>query len=168
MRVYEMFLKFLGESRCVEKDIIIDINEFKSLMMLEANYPTYKQFNQRILKVVINDINLNSDLKVSVKTQGRPVKTLIFSVKKNVQLEPVQQIEKKSETLPAKIKKDRATYNKALKLIDLNKNGKIFIDDKSIQFVQGMIKIFEREQTYSFASEKQMQWLESLISTYRV
>lgn len=97
MRLYEIFLKSLGESKSTFKDLSISLYEFKTILALETNYPNYKELNRRVLKVVIDDINKNSDLKVSMKTQGRPVNTLIFSVEKVKQLDLVNEIERKEQ-----------------------------------------------------------------------
>lgn len=97
MRLYEIFLKSLGESKCDSKDVFISLDEFKTILALETNYPNYKELNRRVLKVVIDDINKNSDLKVSMKTQGRPVSTLIFSVAKVKQLDLVNEIDRQEQ-----------------------------------------------------------------------
>ncbi|MDH2998051.1 replication initiation protein [Pasteurellaceae bacterium LFhippo2] len=178
MRFYEVLLKELGESKCTKKDVVFNIDNFKDLLMLEANYPTYKQFNQRILKVVIDDVNKNSNLKVSMKTQGRPVNTLIFSIEKttkNQQLDLVKEIEHaeqaeiEQKTVKRKTAKQQVEQRryKGLKIImEQHQKGEIDLNDYEKKFVPRMIEIYENYNNFEKASDPQIQKADVTLAKY--
>lgn len=182
MRFYEILLKELGTSKCDKKDIYMQLDDFKRVLVLEANYPTYKQFNQRILKVVIDDINKNSDLKVSMKTQGRPVNVLIFSVEKVKQLDLVNEIERQEqaefpqvEPIPPKKRKtiqqetDDMRIKKLIFILGYHENSEITLSQSELGLLQNMQKYYYEHSSFVVQGKltaKTLDFLDSVLNKY--
>ena len=177
MRLYEIFLKALGESKCNKKDVVITIDEFKSLLVLESSYPSFKELNRRILKVTVDDINKNSDLTVSLQTQGRPVNTLIFTVEKTGQLDLVSEIEKYSVVTdkpksrqPRKSQKQKIDENRfkgICVILEDSENGLISISKSDLNLIKSMQKRYESDLSFDNATDKQKTYMDGLIAKYR-
>lgn len=177
MRLYEIFLKALGESKCNKKDVVITIDEFKSLLVLESSYPSFKELNRRILKVTVDDINKNSDLTVSLQTQGRPVNTLIFTVEKTGQLDLVSEIEKYSVVTdktksrqPRKSQKQKTDENRfkgICVILEDSENGLISISKADLNLIKSMQKRYESDLSFDNATDKQKTYMDGLIAKYR-
>lgn len=78
IRVYEWLLSETKSHK--EKSIRISLVDFKYMLMMENKYQLFKKFNHEVLKKIVDDINTYSDLNLTLKTQGRPVHTLIWEV----------------------------------------------------------------------------------------
>lgn len=171
MRLYEVFLKALGESKCNKKDVVITIDEFKSLLVLESSYPSFKELNRRVLKVAVDDINKNSDLTVSLQTQGRPVNTLIFTVEKFKQIEPIEEeiapVEPKRKTHQQRLDEERITKTKYI--LDDHKAGKITLSEKEFDLLCNMYKHYCDNGSFSLQgriTSKVIEFFDSVLNKY--
>ena len=178
IRMYEYFLKELGESKKDKCTFEISLSLMKTILCLDGNYDEFKRFNQRVLKVVIEDINKNTDLKVGAKRKGRPVDTLIFSVEKVKQLDLVQEIEKQApiaEVKPTKTKKamsekeriDQRRVKAIYLLLEQQEKGLIAMNKTQANLLQSMRKKYEYDGNLYKATEKQLLFLDGIIAKYR-
>lgn len=177
MRLYEIFLKSLGESKSTFKDVSISLDEFKTILALETNYPNYKELNRRVLKVVIDDINKNSDLKVSMKTQGRPVNTLIFSVEKVKQLDLVNEIERQeqAESIAPKKRKtiqqetDDVRIKKLIWILEYHQKSEIALSKSELGLLQNMQKHYYAHGNFVVQdklTEKTLAFFDGVLNKY--
>ncbi|MDA5614057.1 replication initiation protein [Pasteurella multocida] len=182
MRTYEILLKSLGEKKLIKSDVVIELERFKEMLVLEANYPEFKHLNQRVLKVIIKDINENSDLKVSVKTQGRPVDTLIFSVEKVKQLDLVNEIDRQEqaefpqvEPIPPKKRKtiqqetDDMRIKKLMLILGYHENSKIALSQAELGLLKNMHKHYYAHGNFVIQGKltaKTLDFLDSVLHKY--
>lgn len=170
VQLYEMLLKSLGESKCNRKDVCFSLNEFKNLLMLDNNYPDYRELNRRVLKVAVNDINKNSDLRVKLTTKGRPVNQLIFTVEKIKQIEPIEEItpvEPKRKTHQQRLDEERITKTKYI--LDDHKAGKITLSEKEFDLLCNMYKHYYDNGSFSLQGKitsKVIEFFDSVLNKY--
>ena len=83
IRVYELLMKFKATG---ERTIYLE--DFKSSLGIEDKYPQFKDLNKRVIKPSIDELNIRSDLTVSVVPfkKGRKIIGLNFSFKPKNQL----------------------------------------------------------------------------------
>lgn len=63
----------------------ISFEELRWLLCVDAkSYQAYKEFNRRILKPIIERINLTTSLSVKYESVGRPCEYIIFEVRKSL------------------------------------------------------------------------------------
>ena len=76
IRVYELLMKFKATG---ERTIYLE--DFKSSLGIEDKYPQFKDLNKRVIKPSIDELNIRSDLTVSVVPfkKGRKIIGLNFS-----------------------------------------------------------------------------------------
>lgn len=169
-RFYEILLKLLGEKGKVKADVELSLAEFKEMLVLDANYPTYKQFNQRILKMIVNDVNNNSNLNVSFTTKGRPVDTLVFSIEKQEQKEIIEEIapvEPKRKTHQQRLDEERITKTKYI--LDDHKAGKITLSEKEFDLLCNMYKHYYDNGSFSLQGKitsKVIEFFDSVLNKY--
>lgn len=153
IRMYEYFLKELGESKKDKCTFEISLYLMKTILCLDGNYDEFKRFNQRVLKVVVEDINKNTDLKVGAKRKGRPVDTLIFSVEKVKQLDLVNEIDRQEQAefpqvnpvAPKKRKTiqqetDDVRIQKLELILNYHSNSEISLSQSELGLLQNMQK----------------------------
>ncbi|WP_233116806.1 replication initiation protein [Aggregatibacter actinomycetemcomitans] len=169
-RFYEILLKLLGEKGKVKADVELSLAEFKEMLVLDANYPTYKQFNQRILKMIVNDVNNNSNLNVSFTTKGRPVDTLVFSIEKQEQkkiIEEIATVEPKRKTHQQRLDEERITKTKYI--LDDHKAGKITLSEKEFDLLCNMYKHYYDNGSFSLQGKitsKVIEFFDSVLNKY--
>ena len=77
IRIYELCLQYLkiGERN-------FEMSEFKKILGLDGQYPEFKDFNKRVLKSSIDQINENTDIKIKVNPirQNRKIVSLKFEI----------------------------------------------------------------------------------------
>ena len=81
-------MDYLGAGRDNGESPYIAIHQFKELLGVENNYPRFMNFNQKVLKPAVAEINRVSDLKVTVdyQRQGRKVVALKFKIRRLLML----------------------------------------------------------------------------------
>lgn len=163
-RMYEILLAELGKSKTNKKQIIFDLMELKKILKLEASYKTFKQFNSRVLKVVINDINLNSNLSINAKTLGRPAKAICFDVSIDSNKETKK--EKKAIIKHKKNTVDNLRIDNILKIIEWNILNLIEIDSDKIKFINNMKDEYYIKKHFKDITSQQEVYLDSIINYY--
>ena len=172
MRMYEILLKSLSEKKAIQAEVLLSLDSLKEMLMLETStsYANYKEFNRRVLKPAIDDVNVNSDLRVSYTTQGRPAKTLVFYVEKEQQLNSVKEPDKQ-QTAKEQISqslKEKKYYDKVESLLNYHSVGAIVIEHtKSLVFLQSVKAKYEEKGYYHF-NEKQYKWVDDLYTKYAI
>lgn len=77
IRIYELCLQYLkiGERN-------FEMSEFKKILGLDGQYPEFKDFNKRVLKSSIDQINKHTDIKIKVNPirQNRKIVLLKFEI----------------------------------------------------------------------------------------
>ncbi len=83
IRIYELLQQFRSTG-----ERIISLDDFRSMLDICDKYQTYKSLNQQLLKPCIDELNLKSDLLVTVETikKGRTVVALHFRFKEDKQI----------------------------------------------------------------------------------
>lgn len=79
-RLYELLR--LWSRPGIKKDITYTIEELREYLLLENRYERYSDFNRRILKPAIKELNEKANLKITIeeKKEGRKVTAIIFKV----------------------------------------------------------------------------------------
>ncbi|KIX30666.1 replication initiation protein [Mannheimia haemolytica] len=182
IRMYEYFLKELGESKKDKCTFEISLYLMKTILCLDGNYDEFKRFNQRVLKVVVEDINKNTDLKVGAKRKGRPVDTLIFSVEKVKQLDLVNEIERQEqaefpqvEPIPPKKRKtiqqetDDMRIKKLMLILGYHENSKIALSQAELGLLKNMHKHYYAHGNFVIQGKltaKTLDFLDSVLHKY--
>jgi len=83
IRIYELLMQWRKTGK-----LIIEVEKLRELLGLKDKYPTFKGFNQRVILMAINELNLRSDLTITMKTikKGRVVYAIEFNFKINDQM----------------------------------------------------------------------------------
>lgn len=78
IRLYELLMQF---SKTGER--VINVSDFRSLLVLEDKYPQFRDLNRRVIKPAVSELNERSDLEIQYETisSGRTVVTLTFNFK---------------------------------------------------------------------------------------
>ncbi|HFD2037340.1 replication initiation protein [Clostridium perfringens] len=123
MRIYEILKRWLAYCIKTKTPYIQNINQLKEILMLEDSktYAEFKNFNRKILKPSIEEINNKTDILVtynSVKGRKRKVESLEFFIEPNP---------KKNGVLLAPIQEDKDSDEKD----SVNENLKV-CDEKNI------------------------------------
>ncbi|PPE94942.1 replication initiation protein [Pasteurella multocida] len=178
VRFYEILLKGIGGKYISKKTVEIELSVLKNLLKLDNNYPIFKSFNRRVLKVVIDDINANSDLKVSVKTQGRPVNNLIFTVEKVKQIDLVNEIEKEEQKNSSSMMNFEKTEQQKIDLLRINKTkiileyqekSKLSLTKKELSLLQNMQNHFFENGDFKLKgkiTEKTINFFDEVLNKY--
>ena len=161
----------MGEKGKVKADVELSLAEFKEMLVLDANYPTYKQFNQRILKMIVNDVNNNSNLNVSFTTKGRPVDTLVFfywktRAEKNYRRKSPQ-LNQKRKTHQQRLDEERITKTKYI--LDDHKAEKITLSEKEFDLLCNMYKHYYDNGSFSLQGKitgKVIEFFDSVLNKY--
>lgn len=83
IRIYELLMQFKNTG-----NRLINIDDFRSMLDLDNKYKEFRTLNDSVLKPAIKELNIKSDLIVSVKRikKGRSVVALFFQFKKDKQI----------------------------------------------------------------------------------
>jgi hypothetical protein len=82
--LWELCADYLGSRREVGESPFIPIQQFKRLLGVENSYPQFMNFNQKVLKPALTEINRVSDFRVVAEYQrkGRKVEALKFKIRR--------------------------------------------------------------------------------------
>ncbi len=78
IRMYELCLSHLYEHH-----FRISVSDLKRYFMVDRDdiYKEYKEFNRRIIRKSVEEVNRYTNIRILVESSGRPVKEVIISVK---------------------------------------------------------------------------------------
>jgi len=174
MRVYEWLLKELTQRKVHIANIQISINDFKFMLMLEKNYPEFKELNRWVLKLIAKDINTYSNMKLVIDKKGRPADTLIFQVKldKKINLETDTSKSHTETSLNTskmhEYNKDNEIYGNIVKTLTINSMHKITLSEFESKFLNDMKGKYELNGSFNWVSEKQWNLLTNIMSKYKI
>lgn len=83
LRLWEVLLDYLGAKRDYGESPVIPLADYRKLMgFAKGEYPNFRDFNQRVIKEPVEEINHLSDFRVTVHyiRQGRKVTALKFKL----------------------------------------------------------------------------------------
>src|SRR5262249_29778312 len=83
LALWELCTDYLGSGRAYGETPFITIEDFRKLMgVTEKMYPAFMNFNQKVIKPAVEEINKVSDFRVEVecKRQGRKVIAIKFKI----------------------------------------------------------------------------------------
>lgn len=84
IRLYD----FLKANSFAKENVIIELDELKSMLQLDDNYKKFSNFKARVLDKAISEINDHTDLVISYKTvlYNRKITHIDFSVQKEIKV----------------------------------------------------------------------------------
>ncbi|EFG1229636.1 replication initiation protein [Escherichia coli] len=176
MRVYEWLLKELTQRKTHMANIEISISEFKFMLLLENNYPEFKELNRWILKPVANDLNKYSNINVSIEKRGRPADTLIFQVELDGKIDfnadfpiPETQAQENSKSpIPTlNTTADNWLHDELEKILWEALTSQIQLTKFEAQFLQDMQRKYDLNGSFSWSTEKQQATLKNILQKYK-
>lgn len=176
MRIYEWLLKELTQRKTHTANIEISITDFKFMLMLENNYPEFKELNRWVLKPITKDLNTYSNMKLVIEKRGRPADTLIFQVELDKQIDLVTELAKDPTPPPEKTHSNTARNQEKKpndRLIDGVKKTLLQASEAKIQltgfeakFLADMQEKYDLNGSFSWLTAKQEMTLEKILSKY--
>lgn len=168
MRVYEWLLKELTQRKTHKANIEISLKDFKFMLMLDKNYPEFKELNRWVLKAAMKDLNSHSNMKLTIEKRGRPADTLIFQVELDKQIDLVTELAK--EPTPVMVKSN-ATPENCLheglkKTLHDALTAKIQLTGFEAKFLSDMQSKYDLNGSFSWLTDKQRTTLEGILAKY--
>lgn len=82
LALWELCTDYLGSGRESGETPLITLEDFRMLMGTETMYPAFMNFNQKVIKPAVEEINRVSDFRVAVEyqRQGRKVTAIKFKI----------------------------------------------------------------------------------------
>jgi len=174
MRVYEWLLKELTQRKTHRANIIISLKEFKFMLMIDKNYPEFKELNRWILKPVTKDLNTYSNMKLNIDKRGRPTDTLIFQVELDKQIDLVTELAKETSTKTPSITShsristtDNRLYSGVIKTLYEASEAKIQLSQFEATFLADMQHKYDLNGSFSWLTNKQLATLETILSKFK-
>jgi len=169
MRIYEWLLKELTQRKTHKANIEISLKEFKFMLMLDKNYPEFKELNRWVLKAAMKDLNSHSNMSLSIEKRGRPADTLIFQVELDKQIDLVSELAK--ESIPTSTKSATATPESSLhnglgKTLHDALTAKIQLTSFEAKFLSDMQSKYDLNGSFSWLTSKQQATLEKILAKY--
>lgn len=178
MRIYEWLLKEMTQQNTHKRNILISISEFKFMLMLEKNYPEFKELNRWVLKPITKDLNTYSNMKLKIEKRGRPADTLIFQCELDKQVDlvtelatpPLQTPDSSTRTPIPKTKQtpDNWLYNGLKKLLNEATIAHMKLSKFELNFLNDMQGKYNLNGSFSWLTNKQRDKLEKILLRYRM
>lgn len=169
MRIYEWLLKELTQRKTHKANIEIGLKDFKFMLMLDKNYPEFKELNRWVLKAAMKDLNNHSNMKLSIEKRGRPADTLIFQVELDKQTDLVSELAKESlpaSTKSATIAPESNLYSGVGKTLHDALTAKIQLTNFEAKFLSDMQSKYDLNGSFSWLTSKQQATLEKILAKY--
>jgi len=169
MRIYEWLLKELTQRKTHKANIEISLKDFKFMLMLDKNYPEFKELNRWVLKAAMKDLNSHSNMRLSIEKRGRPADTLIFQVELDKQIDLVSELAK--EPIPTSKKSAATTPESSLhnglgKTLHDALTAKIQLTSFEAKFLSDMQSKYDLNGSFSWLTSKQQTTLERILAKY--
>lgn len=131
LRIYELLAEYQGLAQ-FKGDIghrEIEVDEIRRLLDLGSKYPTFGEFKRSVIDKAVNEINLHSNITVSIgyRKSGRKVLAILFEFK-----------------IHKKTKQDTERFVKALSVDDFVRRNPTATKGKSMIEVQKMMSEFKK------------------------
>lgn len=170
MRVYEWLLKELTQKNVCRARIEISIAEFKFMFMLEKKYNDLRDFNRKILKLVENDLNTHSNIKLKIEKIGRPASTLVFECELNnfedFLAEKAPEKIYREEKKPAAVNSTDRLYSSLQKALIDEASVRIQLTQFELKFLSDLKSKHDLTGSLSWLSIKQRNTLENILAKY--
>lgn len=172
MRIYEWLLKELTQRNKHKANIEISIKEFKFMLMIENNYPEFKELNRWVLKPISKDLNTYSNINLAIEKRGRPADTLIFQVELDKQIDLVTELAKepaptqKKTAVRTPLKPNDRLVDGVRKTLHEASTAKIQMTSFEATFFADMQAKYDLTGSYSWLTKKQQTTLEKILSKY--
>lgn len=169
MRIYEWLLKELTQRKTHKANIEISLKEFKFMLMLDKNYPEFKELNRWVLKAAMKDLNSHSNMSLSIEKRGRPADTLIFQVELDKQIDLVSEPAKESiptSTKSATTAPESSLHNGLGKTLHDALTAKIQLTSFEAKFLSDMQSKYDLNGSFSWLTSKQQATLEKILAKY--
>ncbi|EED3335422.1 replication initiation protein [Salmonella enterica subsp. enterica] len=172
MRIYEWLLKELTQRKTHKANIEISLKEFKFMLMIEKNYPEFKELNRWVLKPITKDLNTYSNMKMVIEKRGRPADTLIFQVELDKQIDLVTELAKDQIPTPEKTTKsvrlspEHHLYDGLKKTLHDALTAKIQLTGFEAKFLSDMQRKHDLNGSFSWLTQKQRTTLEKILAKY--
>lgn len=175
MRIYEWLLKELMQRKTHKANVEISIKDFKFMLMLEKNYPEFKELNRWVLKAAIKDLNNYSNMKLSIDKRGRPADTLIFQCELNKQVNLVTELAKDQKenaytdtfpNIPESIKLETRIHDGLKKILHSDLTAKVQLTSFEAKFLCDMQSKHDLNGSFSWLTPKQRITLEKILAKY--
>jgi len=174
MRIYEWLLKELMQRKTHKANIEVSIINFKFMLMLEKNYPAFKELNRWVLKAAIKDLNNYSNMKLSIDKRGRPTDTLIFQCELDKQVALATELakdqkESTTDTFPniqESIKLETRIHEGLKKILHSDLTAKVQLTSFEIKFLHDMQSKHDLNGSFSWLTLKQRTTLEKILAKY--
>jgi plasmid replication initiation protein len=154
MRVYELLLKELAQQGTDQSNIIIDLTQFRFMLMLEKKYIPYAELSRWVLKPIAKDINSHSNMKIEIVKIGRPVNKLSFQV----------EIIKANKKTAAN--EDKYLHESISRILLNASQNIITLTDFEKRFLINASEKFKLNKSFSFLTEKQRTTLSKMFFKY--
>lgn len=169
MRIYEWLLKELTQRKTHKANIEISLKDFKFMLMIDKNYPEFKELNRWVLKATMKDLNNYSNMKLSIEKRGRPADTLIFQVELDKQIDLVSELAKDSTPAPTKsvaTRPESSLHSGLRKTLHDALTAKIQLTSFEAKFLSDMQSKYDLNGSFSWLTSKQQATLEKILAKY--
>jgi len=153
LALWELCTDYLGSGREYGETPFIPIDAFRKLMgVTEKMYPAFMNFNQKVIKPAVDEINTVSDFRVAVdyRRQGRKITALKFKMRRVALLPEAVTAQRKLfpdlEEMPVIVKELRDAGLSAHDALEIWQQGFAYVDatvrpsdtgeDADVAFVQ--------------------------------
>lgn len=169
MRIYEWLLKELTQRKTHKANIEISLKDFKFMLMIDKNYPEFKELNRWVLKATMKDLNNYSNMKLSIEKRGRPADTLIFQVELDKQIDLVSELAKDSTPASTKsvdTRPESSLHSGLRKTLHDALTAKIQLTSFEAKFLSDMQSKYDLNGSFSWLTSKQQATLEKILAKY--
>jgi Initiator Replication protein len=166
LALWELCTDYLGSGREYGETPFIPIDTFRKLMgVTEKMYPAFMNFNQKVIKPAVDEINTVSDFRVAVdyQRQGRKVRALKFKMRRVTLLPEAVTAQKKLfpdlEDMPVIVKELRDVGLSTHDALEIWQQGFAYVDESLrpseasehadvafVQYVREKIHLLKRRQ----------------------
>jgi hypothetical protein len=166
LALWELCTDYLGSGREYGETPFIPIDAFRKLMgVTEKMYPAFMNFNQKVIKPAVDEINTVSDFRVAVdyQRQGRKVTALKFKMRRVALLPEAVTAQRKLfpdlEEMPVIVKELRDAGLSAHDALEIWQQGFAYVDESLrpsdagedadvafVQYVREKIHLLKRRQ----------------------
>src|SRR3989449_287848 len=136
LALWELCTDYLGSGRDYGETPFIPLDAFRKLMgVTDKMYPAFMNFNQKVIKPAVDEINAVSDFRVAVdyQRQGRKVTALKFKMRRIALLPEAVTAQRKLfpdlEEMPVIVKELREAGLSTLDALEIWQQGFAYVDE---------------------------------------
>jgi len=158
VRMYELLAQYK-----TLKSRTINIDQLKKWFLIEDSYAVFSDFERRVIKTSVNDINRYSDLNVGYDKikNGRKVESIKF----NIEVKESKKQKKQNKESYLTLSKNYYLYESIINTLEAHKENKIKISDAENDFLCNVKEKFKINAEFS-PSKKQKNFLIGVFNKY--